>query len=430
MSSSRGRKSSSKRAEVKWSEWEWDGEYGRYKRWRENSKGEIVWDWEKAASDEPAQVDPQPLVPIQESDDPIEELATTLEDTTLDAPQEPSYSTQYSTQSGAQYAAQYGKGKSIAPASNLSTSPTYSFSRDKALAPAEEPRTTGRIRFQNTRRNRDLDRKYTIHKSKDFKFGKIFRVFWSEPRGGNGTEITEDAYVAKGESFGKVRPFLVVDDSKKGHSLCLPILTYGGQGCTKWGVHAEDHAVIYWKSYPGLFDGEDITKKSIRVEITDPSHKLDPASRLNYAKVYTVEHNVKVHFIGQVAKSYEQKVVDDYKRTHPPLADRPYFGDEDLAGFPDGTDPNFTTEEYPQGYDYEQEPDDDPNYTTERRPSRSSLYQHEPPVPRGSEQPDPGYEQGESAIPHPEWTGEHGYEYETGEGSSGQQYDPDYHPHH
>ena len=29
-------------------------------------------------------------------------------------------------------------------------------------------------------------------------------------------------------------------------------------------------------------------------KIKDPSHKLDPMPRLNYAKLHTVEHNVKV----------------------------------------------------------------------------------------------------------------------------------------
>jgi hypothetical protein len=29
-------------------------------------------------------------------------------------------------------------------------------------------------------------------------------------------------------------------------------------------------------------------------KIKDPSHNLDPMPRLNYAKLYTVEHNVKV----------------------------------------------------------------------------------------------------------------------------------------
>lgn len=41
-------------------------------------------------------------------------------------------------------------------------------------------------------------------------------------------------------------------------------------------------------------EGGLMTKKAIRIRIKDPSHKLDPMSRLNYAKLYAVKHNVKV----------------------------------------------------------------------------------------------------------------------------------------
>ena len=57
----------------------------------------------------------------------------------------------------------------------------------------------------------------------------------------------------------------------------------------------------------------------------NPREKLDPASRMNYAKIYTVEHNVKVYFIGRIAPKYEQQVVIDYNRIHEPLADRPTY---------------------------------------------------------------------------------------------------------
>jgi hypothetical protein len=38
----------------------------------------------------------------------------------------------------------------------------------------------------------------------------------------------------------------------------------------------------------------------VRVEITDPSEKISKESRVNYAKLTTVEHNVKVLFVGRV----------------------------------------------------------------------------------------------------------------------------------
>jgi len=73
-------------------------------------------------------------------------------------------------------------------------------------------------------------------------------------------------------------------------------MTYGGYGCLKRGVHAEDHAVVYTSRSlgPYFLDNEGITKPSIRVELTEPKESLEPLSRINYAKIYTVEHNVKV----------------------------------------------------------------------------------------------------------------------------------------
>jgi hypothetical protein len=117
-----------------------------------------------------------------------------------------------------------------------------------------------------------------------------------------------------------------------------PILTYGGQGTLKHGVHPEDHALIYTqqknhKGPPSLLKHEyPLTKKPIRVEPISPSHKLDPASRLNYAKLYTVEHNVKVFFVGWVAKEHEHRIADDYNNRQRPLPSRPKILSHDYEG--------------------------------------------------------------------------------------------------
>jgi hypothetical protein len=147
--------------------------------------------------------------------------------------------------------------------------------------------------------------------------------------------------------FQKQRRFVIVS-TRKGHSICLPIMTYGGQGTLKYGVHPEDHAAIYTKhDGPVILEGEKMENVPIRVDVIDQSHKLDPMSRLNYAKLYTVEHNVKVFFIGKIAKNYEQKVVDAYNYTNQPLPDRPAAETtEDTFQHAEGPDPN-----YPQAMD-------------------------------------------------------------------------------
>lgn len=71
-----------------------------------------------------------------------------------------------------------------------------------------------------------------------------------------------------------------------------------------------------------MFKGErekGLTRQPIRMEASSPRHKLDRASRLNYAKIYTVEHNVKVWFIGEVHQESCEHLVADYNEMHPLL---------------------------------------------------------------------------------------------------------------
>ncbi len=114
--------------------------------------------------------------------------------------------------------------------------------------------------------------------------------------------------------YAKVRRFVIIRPLA-GHCICLsviippsssrhtrltysrPILTYSGQGVNKRGVHADQHAIIYSAKRPVALRGEKekgLTMRPVRVIPDTPRHKLDNASRLNYAKPYTVEYNVKV----------------------------------------------------------------------------------------------------------------------------------------
>ncbi|KAN0104755.1 hypothetical protein V8E51_010500 [Hyaloscypha variabilis] len=194
-----------------------------------------------------------------------------------------------------------------------------------------------------------LDPRFKVHKSKDFYFGRVFKVLWSEPVGSGGTEITVENAKYGEKSFHKVRRFIVVRKNK-GHSTCIPILTYGYQGALKRGVHPEDHTVVYSSKTEGPFylEGEKelLRKRPIRLDMKDPSEKLDPLSRLNYAKTYTVEHNVKVYFIGCVAISSEQEVATSFNDANPPVtpANRSRNDaspDDLLFNHTGGDDPNY-----------------------------------------------------------------------------------------
>jgi hypothetical protein len=75
------------------------------------------------------------------------------------------------------------------------------------------------------------------------------------------------------------------------------------------------HAIVYMRKegdktpIPLPRDGENLTLDPIRVVPKSDRDKLHPDSRINYAKIYTVEHNVKVFFIGEVHKRSKGRLI-------------------------------------------------------------------------------------------------------------------------
>ena len=99
-----------------------------------------------------------------------------------------------------------------------------------------------------------------------------------------------------------------------------------GQGVDKHGFSEEDkqaHSIIYAVgTTPSCKQTERpyLDKKAIAVEITSEGQKLDPMSRLNYKKIYTVEHNVKVMGVGRVTRGSLAALLGYWRNTlHPPL---------------------------------------------------------------------------------------------------------------
>jgi hypothetical protein len=96
-----------------------------------------------------------------------------------------------------------------------------------------------------------------------------------------------------------------------------PILTYQHQATRKWGVNPDDHAIIYIDKYPAKeVAGEvPLSRGPIKMIPKSPRDKLEAASRINYAKIYTVEHNVKVCFIGEIAEDSLRRLITDFDDT-------------------------------------------------------------------------------------------------------------------
>jgi hypothetical protein len=119
------------------------------------------------------------------------------------------------------------------------------------------------------------------------------------------------------------------------HHIPSHIHTYGGQGVTKKGLsaaHIEMHTVIYMQGTSPKPRADEIgmTKEPIAVKPCSPKQKLDPMSRLNFGKVYTVEHNIKAMDVGMVTDQsklyldgYFRNVFDDQRNsTYPENATR------------------------------------------------------------------------------------------------------------
>ena len=98
---------------------------------------------------------------------------------------------------------------------------------------------------------------------------------------------------------------------------CSPIHTYQNQATLKHNLpEARQHAIIYTSDYPpnefwytasdGTVVQESLTKDPIKVRREEPGPQgdLGNASRINYSKVYTIEHYVKVLNIGMVEENW------------------------------------------------------------------------------------------------------------------------------
>ncbi|KAH1345820.1 hypothetical protein KXV68_004133 [Aspergillus fumigatus] len=163
-----------------------------------------------------------------------------------------------------------------------------------------------------------LDRSYQVQKSPSefFIVGRVFSILWHEGRGQQGTVISD--FHSQGRStqsqffrgrfgeeiFSGIRRMVVVKAMSQ-CAWCVPITTYGGQGVAKPGVDPAKHAIVYMRgSVPTCKPDEPrMTKEPLEINPARPDERLDEMSRLNFGKVYTVEHNVKVRHVGMISST-------------------------------------------------------------------------------------------------------------------------------
>ncbi|KAI0440060.1 hypothetical protein F4803DRAFT_528877 [Xylaria telfairii] len=143
---------------------------------------------------------------------------------------------------------------------------------------------------------------------------QVFKVLWSEPTGtiGGDAPISDIRMVndEKGQFYVGYRRFIIVSTDESHHSTCVPILTYDRRGCSKKGVKPSKHGIAYVAGQkPKLLRNEpNLGFDPVPVVMTVEGETLARESRIDYSKLITIEHNVKVYFIGRVPLPYFDKV--------------------------------------------------------------------------------------------------------------------------
>ena len=110
-----------------------------------------------------------------------------------------------------------------------------------------------------------------------------------------------------------VKLFLL--DAGTGRPRLIPIrfiTTYGGKACKRSGIKPEKHGIIVEKGAKAKrLDGEPkLGFPTVRMVIDADGEQLARESRINYSKLVTVEHNVKVFFIGSIYRDDYDLVID------------------------------------------------------------------------------------------------------------------------
>ncbi|MCJ1473016.1 hypothetical protein MMC13_001665 [Lambiella insularis] len=159
-----------------------------------------------------------------------------------------------------------------------------------------------------------LDPSFQVIKNQDewtfFANGRVFSMLMWQAGGnaGGGPSVMRFGQ----EAFAKIYRFIVVQPRCKQHySKCIRISTHGGQGVTKKGLNQKEHCIVYTgRVAPKPLPGESKMKKDpIEMEPVNSSEKLDLLSRVDLAKTYPVEHNVRVKEVGMVSKVHLKRLL-------------------------------------------------------------------------------------------------------------------------
>ena len=162
--------------------------------------------------------------------------------------------------------------------------------------------------------NRATEFQIISEPSRFFRKGRVFKSLWIEPAGSVTEDDSEFVIAAKfGEkAYTKIRHFVVVREMQA-CCLCLPLNTFNKQGTEKAGIRVENYSAVYDSREfdPDLGREEKLTKDPFPILVEDAQEKIDRKSLLNFGRVYTVEHNIKVLKVGRIPDMFHP-LLDKY----------------------------------------------------------------------------------------------------------------------
>lgn len=153
----------------------------------------------------------------------------------------------------------------------------------------------------NTENPRSTNNEISRKPSSFYGLGKVFSTVWSEPAGESDEQSRSPVRLPfvipgryGGDAIARVQRFVVI---REGLSYCnvLPISTHGERGVAKRGLVKSEHCIIYTDKSAATQPGEQsMMPKPIRMDPESPVGILHPMSRLDLARVMTLDHNLRV----------------------------------------------------------------------------------------------------------------------------------------
>ncbi|OAA56974.1 hypothetical protein SPI_07355 [Niveomyces insectorum RCEF 264] len=161
--------------------------------------------------------------------------------------------------------------------------------------------------------SRNSSSTFKVHRSNEFWVGRVLKVDWPEPHGS--TLDNNTLFSARRDDFFTKRRRFIIAKYFDGHCHCVPILTYGNQGIKKNGVKPEHHGIVHSSDVePKPLDREPpMGFAPIEMVPNTMMERLRVESRVNYAKIYTVEHNIPVCFVGYIVPEHIDMVFNTAK---------------------------------------------------------------------------------------------------------------------